>query len=57
MSSGAAAINGKPLQRVEVHGKNLFYFWDDDEKLTTADLAGPQPPEGYQDAVVLHGEA
>lgn len=24
---GAAAINGKPLQRVEVHGKNLFYFF------------------------------
>lgn len=35
---GAAAINGKPLQRVEVHGKNLFYFFAE----------GSQPP------VVLH---
>ncbi|GLC40886.1 bubble DNA binding [Pleodorina starrii] len=24
---GAAAINAKPLQRIEVHGKNLFYFF------------------------------
>ncbi|GLI68206.1 hypothetical protein VaNZ11_012540 [Volvox africanus] len=24
---GAAAINTKPLQRIEVHGKNLFYFF------------------------------
>lgn len=36
---GAAAINGKPLQRVEVHGKNLFYFFGN---------------EGA-DPIVLHG--
>ena len=24
---GAAAINQKPLTRIEVHGKNLFYFF------------------------------
>ncbi|KAG2430005.1 hypothetical protein HYH02_013833 [Chlamydomonas schloesseri] len=24
---GAAAINAKPLMRIEVHGKNLFYFF------------------------------
>lgn len=56
-SAGAAAISGKPLQRVEVHGKNLFYFWGHDERLATVDLRGPQPPEGLQDAVILHGEA
>jgi formamidopyrimidine-DNA glycosylase len=26
---GAAAIDGKPLYRIEVHGKNLFYFYGD----------------------------
>lgn len=26
---GAAAINNKTLQRIEVHGKNLFYFFSD----------------------------
>ena len=25
--AGAAAINGQLLQRIEVHGKNLFYFF------------------------------
>lgn len=25
--TGAAAIDGQPLQRIEVHGKNLFYFF------------------------------
>lgn len=39
-TDGAAAIDGVPLQRVEVHGKNLFYFF----------AQGAQPP------VVLHGE-
>lgn len=55
-TTGAAAISGKPLQRIEVHGKNLFYFWGDDALLATADLSGPQPPEGLPDAVILHGE-
>lgn len=27
LSAGAKAINGKPLARIEVHGKNLFYFF------------------------------
>jgi formamidopyrimidine-DNA glycosylase len=27
---GAAAINNQPLTRIEVHGKNLFYFFGDD---------------------------
>lgn len=27
---GAAAIADKPLVRIEVHGKNLFYFFGDD---------------------------
>ena len=27
LSTGAKAINGKPLARIEVHGKNLFYFF------------------------------
>jgi len=27
VGTGAAAISGKPLTRVEVHGKNLFYFF------------------------------
>ena len=25
--AGAAKITGQPLQRIEVHGKNLFYFF------------------------------
>jgi len=25
--TGAAKITGQPLQRIEVHGKNLFYFF------------------------------
>ena len=25
--AGAAALNNKPLSRIEVHGKNLFYFF------------------------------
>ena len=39
-----------------MHGKNLFYFWGDDALLATADLSGPQPPEGLPEAVILHGE-
>ena len=27
MCAGAEAINGKVLSRIEVHGKNLFYFF------------------------------
>jgi formamidopyrimidine-DNA glycosylase len=27
-SDGAASIDGKVLQRIEVHGKNLFYFFE-----------------------------
>ena len=29
---GAAAINGKPLSRIEIHGKNLFYFFGKQEE-------------------------
>jgi Formamidopyrimidine-DNA glycosylase N-terminal domain len=25
--AGAAAINGRPLTKIEVHGKNIFYFF------------------------------
>eukprot|EP00890_Picochlorum_soloecismus_P004363 jgi/Picsp_1/4928/NSC_02292-R1_formamidopyrimidine-dna glycosylase len=28
---GAAAIHGKPLSRIEIHGKNLFYFFGNKE--------------------------
>ena len=28
--AGAAAITGKPLARIEVHGKQLFYFFGED---------------------------
>jgi len=27
--AGAKLIDGKPLHRIEVHGKNLFYFFGD----------------------------
>ena len=30
-AEGAAAINQKPLRDIQVHGKNLFYFFGDDD--------------------------
>ncbi|KAI8465749.1 MAG: hypothetical protein J3K34DRAFT_435962, partial [Monoraphidium minutum] len=30
-ADGARAIDGKPLSRIEVHGKNLFYFFGEDQ--------------------------
>ena len=38
--AGAKLIDGKPLQRIEVHGKNLFYFFGE--------------PEGGPSTVVMH---
>ncbi len=35
-AEGAAAINGKVLSRIEVHGKNLFYFFSSDPAPATA---------------------
>ncbi|KAJ8905484.1 hypothetical protein NDN08_001991 [Rhodosorus marinus] len=31
-ADGASAISGKTLARIEAHGKNLFYFFGNDEK-------------------------
>ncbi|GAB4813748.1 hypothetical protein N2152v2_000794 [Parachlorella kessleri] len=55
---GAAAVNGKPLTRIEVHGKNLFYFFGDASSpvvvhihfgmsgaFKTTALPGPEPRE------------
>lgn len=55
---GALAVNDKPLTRIEVHGKNLFYFFgeDSDPKVVhihfgmsgafkTMTLPGPEPTD------------
>lgn len=58
---GAAAIDGRPLSRIEIHGKNLFYFFGEKEdeqvcvhfhfgmsgkfSLTEVDLAGKKESE------------
>ena len=55
---GALAVNDKPLTRIEVHGKNLFYFFgeESDPKVVhihfgmsgafkTMTLPGPEPTD------------
>ncbi|KAK9845072.1 hypothetical protein WJX74_010237 [Apatococcus lobatus] len=57
-ADGASALDGKPLTRIEVHGKNLFYFFGEGEELVvmhvhfgmsgafkTLSLPGPEPRE------------
>ena len=36
-TAGAAAINNRPLAKIEVHGKNLFYFF---RRLSTGPVTG-----------------
>jgi formamidopyrimidine-DNA glycosylase len=38
---GAAAVNNRPLEKIEVHGKNLFYFFSKDA--TPSKKLQPQP--------------
>lgn len=56
--TGAQAVHNQPLKRIEVHGKNLFYFFGDDKSpqvvhihfgmsgaFKTMTLPGPEPTE------------
>ena len=38
MIVGAAAISGKTLSRIEVHGKQLFYFFGDQQAPTVMQI-------------------
>ncbi|PNH01897.1 hypothetical protein TSOC_012173 [Tetrabaena socialis] len=53
---GAQAINGKQLERIEVHGKNLFYFFAPGHAAAAAGpAAAPAPPAPPPPStVVLH---
>lgn len=55
---GAQAVDNKPLTRIEVHGKNLFYFFGDETEpkvvhihfgmsgaFKTMTLPGPEPTD------------
>lgn len=67
-ADGAKAINGKPLARIEVHGKNLFYFFGPAEQpevvhihfgmsgaFKTMTLPGPDPTETTRLQLVNEG--
>ena len=43
--AGAAAINDQPLTRIEVHGKQLFYFFGEDPaRQTVVQVGQPSGP-------------
>jgi formamidopyrimidine-DNA glycosylase len=48
---GAAAINNKSLAKIEVHGKNLFYFFS---KAFTPSPKKPQAPPPLHEIVHVH---
>lgn len=50
-SEGAEAINNRPLSKIEVHGKNLFYFFS---KASTPSSKKLQTPPSVHDIVHVH---